>query len=98
MTVGVDIDTGTIALQAPIEESVELAGVIENYLTRKRHGSGEQNEQDLVDREAKSVSSLLGKYGIDGALMILTDLAEQGANWEHQGSSQACGIIELAGH
>ena len=41
-----DVDAGTIALQAPIKKGVELAGVIENDLTRKGHGSG---EQDLVD-------------------------------------------------
>ena len=29
--------------------------------------------------------------------MIWTDLAEQGADWEHQGSGQAYGVIELAG-
>ena len=90
-----DIDAGTIALQAPIEEGVELAGVIEDNLTRKGQGSG---EQDLVDRGAKSFGLLLGHYGVDGALAILADLAEQGVDWEHQGSNQSCGIIELAGY
>ena len=52
MTVGVDIDAGTIALQAPMEEGVDLAGVNENDLTRKGQGLG---EQDLVDRGVKSV-------------------------------------------
>ena len=95
LTVAEDIYTSNIAMQAPVEEGVELAGVIEDKLKRKGQGSG---EQDLVDREAKSVGSFLGQYGVDGALTILTDLAEQGADWEHQGSGQACGIIELAGH
>ena len=35
MTVGKDIYTSTIALQAPVEEGVELAGVIEDDLARK---------------------------------------------------------------
>ena len=56
-----DIDAGTIALQAPIEEGVELAGVIEDNLTRKGQGSG---EQDLVDRGAKSVGLFLGNSKI----------------------------------
>ena len=95
MTVAVDIDAGTIALQAPIEEGVELVRVIENDLIRKGHGSG---EQDLVYSRAKSVGLLLGQYGIDGALAILTDLTEQREDWENQGSSQACGIMALADH
>ena len=44
------------------------------------------------------VGSFLGQNGVDGALTISTDLAEQGEDREHQGSGQACGIIELAGH
>ena len=44
------------------------------------------------------VGSFLGQNGVDGALTISTDLAEQGVDWEHQGMGQACGIIELAGH
>ena len=56
-------------------------------------GSG---EQDFFDHGAKSVGLFLRQNGVDGALTILTDLAEQVADWEHQGSGQACGIIELA--
>ena len=95
MTVGEDIHTSTIALHAPVEEGVELAGVIEDDLARKGQGSG---EQDLVDRKTKFVGLFLGQNGVDGTLTISTDLAEQGADREHQGSSQACRIIELAGH
>ena len=80
MTIREDIYTSTIALQAPVEEGVELAGVIEDDLASNGQGSG---EQDFVDRGAKFVCSFLGQNGVDGALTISTDLTEQGADWEH---------------
>ena len=77
MTVGEDIYTSTIALQAPVEEGVELAGVIKDDLARKGQESG---EQDFVDHGAKFFGLFLAQNGVDGALTILTDLAEQGAD------------------
>ena len=41
-----DVDTGTIALQAAIEEDLELTKMIEDDLTREGQVPG---EQDLVD-------------------------------------------------
>ena len=46
MTVRVDVDAGTIALQATIEEDEELGGVVEDNLMREGHSSG---EEDLID-------------------------------------------------
>ena len=46
LTVRMNIDTGTIALQAAIEEDVELTEVIEDDLTREGQVPG---EQDLID-------------------------------------------------
>ena len=46
LTVRMNIDTGTIALQAAIEEDVELTEVIEDDLTRDGQVPG---EQDLID-------------------------------------------------
>ena len=58
MTVGEDIHTSTIALQAPVEEGVELARVIEDDLVRKGQGSG---EQDFVECGAKLLVLSLDK-------------------------------------
>ena len=62
MTVRADIYAGTIALQATIKKDEELGGIVKDNLTREGQSSG---EDDLVDRGAESVGSLLGQDGVD---------------------------------
>ena len=72
-----------------------MSRVFEDDLAEEGHGFG---EEDLINIGAKLVRSVLGQHRVDGTLVIMADLAEQGSNREHQRSSQPCGIVELAGH
>ena len=73
MTVRVGIHTGTITLQATVEEYVELGGVVEDDLAGEGDVLGESN---FTDSAAESVSAFSRQDVVDRNQTIFTDLTE----------------------